>query len=113
MCILCGELVSNFHWSDIKFKEENASSIIVGSQVGARMKARIKRVKILNKILEFYGLKIKEWQGSKYILSNAKGYTAIISDLGDLWQKADELNKKPLDALDDNLLNFLNSKSYG
>lgn len=113
MCVLCGELVSNFHWSDINFKEQNSHVVVVGSQIGDRIKARLKRVKILNRIFEFYGLKIKEWQGSKYILSNAKGYTIIVNDLGDLWQKADELNKKPLDVLDENLLNFLNSKKYG
>ncbi|WP_276882369.1 hypothetical protein [Campylobacter cuniculorum] len=112
MCVLCGELVSNFHWSDVKFKEDNAL-VIVGSLAKDRMKARLKRVKILNRILEFYGLKIKEWQGSKYVLSNAKGYTIIVNDLGDLWQKAEELYKKPLDALDENLLNFLKSKSCG
>ncbi len=108
MCILCGELTSNFHWSDVKFKDENAL-VIVGSLAKERIQARLKRVKVLNIILKFYGLSLKEWQGSKFILSNAKGANELVNDLGDLWEKALKLSTKPLDALDEKLLNFLNA----
>ncbi|EBF5845441.1 hypothetical protein FI493_07390, partial [Campylobacter coli] len=60
--------------------------------------------------LEFYGLKLKEWQNSKYILSNKKGRDIIVNDLGDLWIKASELEKKSFDVLDENLLHFLRAK---
>lgn len=75
-----------------------------------RLKIRLKKVKILNEILEFYGLKLKEWQNSKYILSNKKGRDIIVNDLGDLWIKASKLEKKSFDVLDENLLHFLRAK---
>ncbi|EIE2165111.1 hypothetical protein LCZ33_000127 [Campylobacter coli] len=61
-------------------------------------------------ILFFRRQKLKEWQNSKYILSNKKGRDIIVNDLGDLWIKASELEKKSFDVLDENLLHFLRAK---
>ncbi|EAJ0057958.1 hypothetical protein CK590_08775 [Campylobacter jejuni] len=106
MCVLCGEMVSSFHWSDISFKEQN-ELISVGEQQKERLQARLKKVKILNRILSFYRLNLKEWQGSKYILSNLRGGSIIVNDLGDLWAKVYELEKISPDTLDIKLLHFL------
>lgn len=110
MCILCGELVSSFHWSDMNFAEQKAT-ISVGENAFARKRARLKRVKLLNEILGFYGLKIADWQGSKFVLSDKKGQSVIVNDLGDLWDKARDLAKREIDALDDALLEFLRAKN--
>lgn len=110
MCILCGELVSSFHWSDVDFKEQK-KLISVGENAKERKRARLKRTRILNEILRFYGLQIADWQSSKFVLSDKKGKSVIVNDLGDLWDKAAALSGKDLDALDENLLEFLRQKS--
>ncbi len=110
MCILCGELVSSFHWSDVNFKEQKAF-VVVSENAKERKRARLKRVKLLNEILCFYGLKIEDWQGSKFVLSDKKGQSVIVNDLGDLWDKARNLAKRDIDALDKNLLEFLRQKN--
>ena len=110
MCILCGELVSSFHWSDESFRTQNAT-ISVNENARERKRARLKRVKLLNEILCFYGLKIEDWQGSKFVLSDKKGQSVIVNDLGDLWDKAMNLAKRDIDALDTNLLEFLRQKN--
>lgn len=110
MCILCGEMISTLHWSELSFKEKHAQ-MLVGDEQKQRLQARLKKVTILNKILEFYGLKLKEWQNSKFILSNKKGRDIIVNDLGDLWIKVSELEKKSFDVLDDKLLEFLRTKN--
>lgn len=110
MCILCGELVSSFHWSDESFRTQNAT-ISVNENARERKRARLKRVKLLNEILCFYGLKIEDWQGSKFVLSDKKGQSVIVNDLGDLWDKARDLAKRNIDALDTNLLEFLRQKN--
>ena len=112
MCILCGELITSFHWSDINFAEEKAT-ISVGESAGERKKARLKRVKLLNEILRFYGLKIDDWYGSKFVLRDKKGQSVIVNDLGDLWDKAKDLAKREIDALDSNLLAFLGATFLG
>ncbi|RVZ11071.1 hypothetical protein FE359_01760 [Helicobacter pylori] len=121
MCVLCGELISSFHWSDENYgsdsyeideglKEPNAL-ISANENARERKRARLKRVGLLNQILAFYGLKINDWQGTKFVLHDKKGQSVIVNDLGDLWGKAQKLAKKEMDALDSNLLAFLNQNT--
>ncbi len=113
MCVLCGELINSFHWTD-EFNGGNGSSreqnttISTNENAKDRKRARLKRVGLLNQVLAFYGLKIDDWQGAKLILCDQKGQSVIVNDLGDLWDKAQNLAKKEMDALDSNLLAFLN-----
>lgn len=119
MCVLCGELISSFHWtdgsdenygSDENLKEPNAL-ISANENARERKRARLKRVRLLNQILAFYGLKINDWQGAKFVLCDKKGQSVIVNDLGDLWDKAQNLAKKKMDALDSHLLAFLNQNT--
>ncbi|MFP6116419.1 hypothetical protein ACLGAN_01475 [Helicobacter pylori] len=122
MCVLCGELISSFHWSDENYgsdsyeidenlKEPNAL-ISANENARERKRVRLKRVGLLNQILAFYGLKINDWQGAKFVLCDKKGQSVIVNDLGDLWDKAQNLAKKKMDALDSNLLAFLNQQTH-
>ncbi|MFP6169016.1 hypothetical protein ACLGB0_01535 [Helicobacter pylori] len=121
MCVLCGELISSFHWSDENYgsdsyeidenlREPNAL-ISTNENARERKRARLKRVGLLNQILAFYGLKIGDWQGAKFVLCDKKGQSVIVNDLGDLWDKAQNLAKKKMDALDSHLLAFLNQNT--
>ncbi|MFP6040806.1 hypothetical protein ACLF9S_02910 [Helicobacter pylori] len=121
MCVLCGELISSFHWSDENYgsdsyeidenlREPNAF-ISTNENARERKRARLKRVRLLNQILAFYGLKINDWQGAKFVLCDKKGQSVIVNDLGDLWDKAQNLAKKKMDALDSHLLAFLNQNT--
>ena len=104
MCVLCGELVSALHWSDLG---GNGLIITVGDTQGQRLKSRLKKVKYANEILSFYALKLSEWQNSKYILSNKTGKSVIVNDLGDLWSKAESMLGRNLDILEPKLLEHI------
>ncbi|MFP6200286.1 hypothetical protein ACLGCY_04415 [Helicobacter pylori] len=119
MCVLCGELISSFHWTDENYgtngsdenlREPNAL-ISANENARERKRARLKRVRLLNQILAFYGLKINDWQGAKFVLCDKKGQSVIVNDLGDLWDKVQNLAKKEMDALDSHLLAFLNQNT--
>ncbi|GAA9391406.1 hypothetical protein TH0805_06490 [Helicobacter pylori] len=121
MCVLCGELINSFHWTDgtdgsdsyeidEDLKGQNAL-ISINENARERKRARLKRVRLLNQILAFYGLKINDWQGAKFVLCDKKGQSVMVNDLGDLWDKAQNLAKKEMDALDSNLLAFLNQNT--
>ncbi len=125
MCVLCGELISSFHWTDENYGTNGSDSyeidenlrepnalISTNENARERKRARIKRVGLLNQILAFYGLKIGDWQGAKFVLCDKKGQSVIVNDLGDLWDKAQNLAKKKMDALDSNLLAFLNQNPH-
>ncbi|MGL2428774.1 hypothetical protein ACOWLP_01390 [Helicobacter pylori] len=121
MCVLCGELISSFHWTDRTYGngsyeiDENLRepNVLISANENARerKRARLKRVGLLNQILAFYGLKINDWQGTKFVLCDKKGQSVIVNDLGDLWGKAQKLAKKEMDALDSHLLAFLNQNT--
>ncbi|GAA7148384.1 hypothetical protein [Helicobacter pylori] len=120
MCVLCGELISSFHWTDGSdgsgsYENENLKGqnalISANENARERKRARLKRVGLLNQILAFYGLKINDWQGAKFVLCDKKGQSVMVNDLGDLWDKAQNLAKKEMDALDSNLLAFLNQNT--
>ncbi|MCQ2760017.1 hypothetical protein JT212_02400 [Helicobacter pylori] len=124
MCVLCGELISSFHWTDENYRGDKSDSyeiveglrepnVLISANENARerKRARLKRVGLLNQILAFYGLKINDWQGAKFVLCDKKGQSVIVNDLGDLWGKAQKLAKKEMDALDSNLLAFLNQNT--
>ncbi len=122
MCVLCGELISSFHWSDGTDRSDSYEideglkepNVLISANENARerKRARLKRVGLLNQILAFYGLKINDWQGAKFVLCDQKGQSVMVNDLGDLWDKAQNLAKKEMDALDSNLLAFLNQQTH-
>ena len=87
MCVLCGVLL-NEHWAE---------------QEGGR-RGRVFRVRLLNQVLAFYGLRLDDWSGRIWVLRDAKGRSAVVADLGSLWVKAEELAGRTLDPLDPELV---------
>lgn len=87
MCTLCNVLL-NEHWAE---------------QEGGR-RERVFRVRLLNRVLGFYGLKLDDWNGRVWVLRDSKGRSAIIDDLGSLWVEAERLAGRTLDPLDPELV---------
>lgn len=105
MCVLCGELILSVHWSDNNASESR--DMTVGEQQRFRAQNRLEKAEFLNKILSFYGLSVRDWQLSKYTLSDKKGRCAIVHSLGDLWEKAHQMSPKNIDILEDSFLKYL------
>jgi hypothetical protein len=108
MCVLCGELVLNVHWTD-----QGNHDLEYGNRGGAGnvlrdvRRDRLRRAGYANDILAFYGLKLADWNGIKYILSSKKGAQIIINSLGELWPEAQKLCGDRIDPLDPGLLAYL------
>ncbi len=90
MCALCGVLLTD-HWAE---------------QDGGR-RARVFRVALVNRVLDHFGLRLDDWAGRIYVLSDRKGRTAVVDDLGSLWGEAALLAGRPLDPLDPELIRAL------
>jgi hypothetical protein len=90
MCALCGVLL-DAHWAE---------------QDGGR-RARVFRVKLANRILGHFGLRIEDWSSRVYVLRDRKGRSAVVADLGAIWSEAERLTGVPLDPLDPGLLAHL------
>jgi hypothetical protein len=87
MCVLCNVLASE-HWAELE---------------GGR-RGRVMRVRLLNRVLAFYGLRLDDWGGRVWTLRDRKGRAAVVADLGSLWVEAERLAGRPLDPLDEALV---------
>jgi hypothetical protein len=87
MCVLCNVLL-NEHWAE---------------QEGGR-RGRVFRVRLLNRVLGFYGLRLDDWSNRVWVLRDQKGRAAVVADLGSLWIEAEKLAGRKLDPLDPELV---------
>ena len=92
MCGLCGLLGEESHW---------AGTIKSGLP---HRQERLQRIRQANRILGFYRLRLEDFEGVSYILTNSTGRREIVSDLGQVWRMAQEIAGRPLDPLDPELL---------
>ena len=77
-------------------------------QDGGR-RARIFRVKLANRVLDHFGLRLDDWGGRVYVLRDRKGSSAVVGNLGVLWVEAERLAGRKLDPLDSDLVHALGS----
>ena len=78
MCSLCGVLL-NESWAE---------------QAGGR-RARAFVLRLLNRVLSRFGLRLDEWAGSVYVLRDRTGRTAVVEDLSSIWREAEQLAGTP------------------
>jgi hypothetical protein len=71
------------------------------------MRDRLRRVRYANRILSFYRLNLKDWNGSRYVLSDKKGCQEVVSDLGNMWPEAQKMSGNRIDPLAPELLAYL------
>jgi hypothetical protein len=90
MCALCGVLLEE-HWAE---------------QDGGR-RARAFRVRLANRVLDYFGLRLDDWGGRVYVLRDRKGRAVVVASLGTLWVEAERLAGRTLDPLDPGLVRAL------
>jgi hypothetical protein len=112
MCVLCWQFITEEHWTDRRGSDDDTITGTAGSdRERARRRARHHRTLILNQILSHYGLQLDDWQSRSYMLSDRKGKTVLVADLGLLWPAAQQLLGQCLDPLDPWLLERLQPPS--
>lgn len=112
MCVLCSQLWVEDHWSDVAGGVLEPSSTVVSLEThvarrGQRLRDRAERARLFNRVLQSVGLSLQDWEGSSYILRDAKGRSAVVSNLAQVWAEAEVLAGRPLDPLDPVLLQRL------
>ena len=102
MCVLCGEFVSQIHWTErhIEDRVRVSETEARGDYHRFRRRDRLHRMKVANELLRHYDLKVSDWAGSKYVLRDKKGRSELVQDLGSLWPAAQKLASRSLDPLD-------------
>ena len=101
MCGLCGILGAGEHWTD----SDDALKERAGAETFRRERAH--QVVMTNRILKHYGLKLADWQGSAFVLSNRTGASEEIDHFAALWPTAEKMIKRPCDPLDPKVVEAL------
>ena len=74
------------------------------SDPASRRRHRTMRVAAANRIFRHAGLRLADWRGGCYLLSNGRGRTIIVQDMGQLCTAVERMLGAPLDPLDSVLL---------
>jgi hypothetical protein len=105
MCVLCGQLITDLHWSESRF---DAAATVTAAAETDRRRQRFLRVRLVDRVLRHYGLRCADdWSATSYVLSNGKGASELVRHLGELWPAAERLAERPVDPLDAALLEAL------
>jgi hypothetical protein len=109
MCALCGMLGGKAHWSD----SASAPGAFAGrTELQTRAGERQARVRILNAVVKYYGVAVKDWSGTAYLLTGATGRTAIVNTLGEFWSAAERISGRTFDPLDETYLASLGNRQH-
>lgn len=97
MCGLCGVLAPGEHWTEAGQAGEGLKGRHMAETRG---RERAYQVRLANQVLAHYGLKLANWQGASFVLSNRTGASQVIDHFGALWPAAELMAKRPCDPLD-------------
>lgn len=105
MCVLCGDNLSSrthLHWTEESRHASGAGGADGRGEDsrGGLRRERMLRARLADRLVGFYGLTLKTTPGRDYQLSNGKGRSALVGDLGALWPEAERLAGRPVDPLD-------------
>ncbi len=103
MCSLCATMGNGSFWTDAAGRSEFEGS---GERVTPRHE-RGRRVQLVNMILGGYGLTLRDWSGSAYVLEGKSGVSEIVYHLNGVWSAAERLAGRACDPLDPALLDRL------
>ena len=104
MCSLCGVLGGSEHWADAVARPGVYTR---NGDGGDRRRERANRVKVANRVLAPFAMKLSDWQGTSFVISTRTGKSEIIEDLGHLWPAAERLSGRMCDPLNPDLIAHL------
>ncbi|MDP6874468.1 MAG: hypothetical protein QF521_13140 [Alphaproteobacteria bacterium] len=104
MCALCGVLGGRGHWTESAAAPEAFAS---RAEAHTRARERQARTRLVNQVLDHYGLKLSDWSGGAQVLRGRTGRTALVNNLSEMWAAADDLGRRHCDPLDADLLRRL------
>ncbi len=105
MCVLCGQMFSEIHWSERLLDPAFVSD---GAGETTRRQDRHARTRLVGTILSHYGLQVTDDLGARnYVVGNRKGAQTVVAGLAELWPAASRMAGRVLDPLDPTLLDRL------
>ena len=105
MCAFCATIgAGEAHWTEAG---SDAGRVAEAESGRARYLGRLRRVALVNAVLDHYGCEARDWANDQYVVSSRAGRTALVAHLPQVWAAAEEIAGRPLDPLDPALLEAL------
>ena len=105
MCAFCVMMADgSLHWTETGTDAGRAAEPESGR---ARYLGRLRRVALVNRILDHYGCQASDWANNQYIVRSHAGRTTMVAHLPQVWAAAEEIAGRPLDPLAPALLDDL------
>lgn len=107
MCSLCGILGCDDHWTH---SVARPGVFTRATDRHSRRSEGTRRVAAANRVLSFRRIKLEEWQGASFVVSNATGASSVFEAFSHLWPEAEALCSRDIDPLDDALIDWVRSR---
>ena len=105
MCAFCAMMADGtVHWTEASTDAGQGRAPENGRE---RYLGRLRRVSLVNRILDHYGCQASDWANSQYVVRSRAGHTTMVAHLPQVWAAAEEIAGRPLDPLDPALLDSL------
>jgi len=101
MCALCGVLGGKGHWTD---SASAPAAFASRFEPQTRLGERQARTRLLDVVLKFHGITVKDWSGNAYMLISRTGRTAIVETVAEIWPAAERISGRACDPLDQHYL---------
>lgn len=117
MCVLCNQLWIEDHWSEVAAEESaEAADGLMRLEVhvqrrGQRLRDRAARARLVGIVLGGSGITLQDWEGSSYILRDAKGKSAVVHDLATVWDEVARMTGSAPDPLDPTFIERLRART--
>ena len=98
MCGLCGLFGGADHWT-----EASANPQVFGGKQTRRAE-RAERVRLANRVLSAFALRLDDWQGATFVLSGPTGKREMAETLPAVWKAAASMLGRSIDPLDPRLV---------
>jgi hypothetical protein len=117
MCVLCNQLWIEDHWSEVAaIDQDDGGNDVVRLEVhvqrrGQRLRDRAERARLVGLVLRGMGITLQDWEGSSYILRDAKGKSTVVHDLATVWDEVARMTGSAPDPLDASFITNLRERT--
>jgi hypothetical protein len=117
MCVLCNQLWIEDHWTEVAADAQlDTVDGLMRLEVhvqrrGQRLRDRGGRARLVGIVLSGLGISLQDWEGSTYILRDAKGKSAVVHDLAAIWDEVEQMTGHSPDPLDPSFIASLRERT--
>lgn len=100
MCGLCGLWGETAHWTSVAARPDGQKHLATSLTPRLRMLQQAS----IDRAVRSFGLSVRDWNSSTWIVSNASGASEIVGSLPGVWRACERLAGRRLDPLSPPLL---------